>query len=158
MIVWKRQNVFNLLCLFGDDKPHSWLEVVNLGTRLFLDVPIQNHKYKTHQDKFEAFLQKAIEYGIIEMIPTPYVIKVRTRDSYMISKHDFNYKLSAKGDKLLRQEQAEREADRAFYYNMFDRTVDGPNGVDRFAPLTPTELNIRNKQTYKVKNMKKENQ
>ena len=157
MIQWKRQNVFNLICLFGDDKPHAWMEVVNLGTRLFLNIPIQNHQFKTHQAKFEAFLQKGIEYGIIEMIPTQYVIKQRTKNSYMISKEDFVYKLSAKGDSLLRQEQAEREEDRAFYYNMFDRTVDGPNGVDRFAPLQATNLGIKNKQIYKAKDLRKEN-
>lgn len=156
MIQWKRQNIFNLLCLFGDDKPHSWLEVVNLGTRLFLNIPAG--KYKTHQAKFEAFLQKAIEYGIIEMIPTPYVIKERTKKSYMISKEDFIYKLSTKGDTLLRKEQAEREADRAFYYNLFDRSVDGEFGVDRFAPLKPTNLNIKDKQIYKAKDLKRDDQ
>jgi hypothetical protein len=156
MIVWKRENIFNLICLFGDDKPHGWMEVVNLGTRLFVSVPIQNRKYPNHQAKFEAFFQKAIEYGIIEMIPTEYVIKQRARNSYMISKEDFNYKLSERGDRLLRQEQAERESDRAFYYNLFDRSVDGEFGVDKFAPLTPTNLNIKNKQVYKAKDLRKE--
>ena len=156
MIQWKRQNVFNLLCLFGDDKPHGWMEVVNLGTRLFLNIPIQYHQFKTHQEKFEAFLQKAIEYGIIDMLPTEYVTKTRTQHSYQISKHDYNYKLSAKGDRLLRQEQAEREADNAFYYNLFDRSVDGDFGVDRFAPLTPTNLGIRDKKIYKAKDLRKE--
>jgi hypothetical protein len=155
MIAWKRQNIFNLLCLFGDDKLHPWMECINLGTRLFLDVPIIGHRYKTHQDKFEAFFQKAIEYGIIEMIPTEYIIKQRTRNSYMISKEDFVYKLSPKGDRLLRQEQAERESDRAFYYNMFDRSVDGEFGVDRFAPLTPTDYQVKEKHTYKAKDLRK---
>lgn len=155
MIAWKRQNIFNLLCLFGDDKPHFWLEVVNLGTRLFVDIPIQNKQCKTHQVKFEIFLQKATEYNIIEMIPTEYIIKQRTKNSYMISKEDYLYKLSTKGDRLLRQEQAEREADRSFYYNMFDRTVDGKFGVDKFAPLTPTNLNIKDKQVYKAKDLRK---
>jgi hypothetical protein len=142
MIQWKRQNIFNLLCLFGDAKPHGWMEVVNLGTRLFLSIPIQNHQFKTHQAKFEAFLQKGIEYGIIEMIPTQFIIKERMKDTYQISKHDYNYKLSAKGDRLLRQEQAERTGD-AFFFNVFDRSVDGPNGVDRFAPL-PSYLKKNN--------------
>jgi hypothetical protein len=155
MIQWKRENIFNLLCLFGDDKPHGWMEVVNLGTRLFVNIPIRNRQFKTHQAKFEAFFKKAIEYGIIEMIPTQYVIKQRTKNSYMISKEDFVYKLSTKGDGLLRQEQAEREADRAFYYNMFDRTVDGEFGVDKFAPLTPTNMNIKDKQIYKAKDLRK---
>lgn len=154
MIPWKRESIFQLLCLFGDFKEHSWLESVNLGTRLFLHFP--PGKYKTHQAKFEAFLQKSIEYGIIEMIPTPYIIKERTKKTYQISKHDYNYKLSAKGDRLLRQEQAEREADRAFYYNLFDRSVDGEFGVDRFAPLTPTNMGIKNKQIYKAKDLKRE--
>jgi hypothetical protein len=138
MIVWKRENIFKLVCLFGDDKPHGWMETVNLGTRLFLDIKIEHKQFKTHQAKFEAFLQKAIEYGIIEMLPTPYIIKERMKETYQISKHDFNYKLSVKGDRLLRQEQAERTSD-AFYFNVFDRSVDGPNGVDRFAPL-PSSL------------------
>jgi hypothetical protein len=156
MIQWKRQNIFNLLCLFGDDKLHPWMEAVNLGTRLFLNVPIQNKQFKTHQAKFEAFLQKAIEYGIIDMIPTDYVIKARTRDSYIISKEDFVYKLSAKGDRLLRQEQAEREAEKAFYYHLFDRTVNGKWGVDTFAPLQPTDYNVREKHIYKAGDLRRE--
>jgi hypothetical protein len=156
MIRWKRENVFNLLCLMGDDKPHGWMECINLGTRLFVHIPIEHHQYKTHQAKFEAFFQKAIEYGIIDMIPTEYIIKERLKKVYQISKHDYNYKLSAKGDKLLRQEQAEREADRAFYYNLFDRSVDGKWGVDTFAPLTPTNLGIKDKQVYKAKDLKKD--
>jgi hypothetical protein len=157
MIQWKRQNIFNLLCLFGDDKPHGWMEVVNLGTRLFLNIPIQNHQFKTHQAKFEAFLQKGIEYGVIEMIPTQYVIKARTRKSYMISKEDFVYKLSAKGDRLLRQEQAERESENSFYYNLFNRSTEGDFGIDRFAPLQATNLGIKNKQIYKAKDLRKGN-
>ena len=156
MIQWKRQNIFNLLCLFGDNKPHGWMEVVNLGTRLFVNVPIEKGRHKTHQAKFEAFFQKAIEYGIIEMIPTEYVIKQRTKNSYMISKEDFNYKLSEKGDRLLRQEQAQREADLAFYYNLFDRSVDGKWGVDTFAPLTPTDYNVKEKHTYKAGDLRRE--
>ena len=131
------------------------MEVVNLGTRLFVNYPIENHQFKTHQAKFEAFFQKAIEYGIIEMIPTPSVIKQRTKKSYMVSKEDFNYKLSAKGDDLLRKEQAEREADRAFYYNLFDRSVDGEFGVDRFAPLQPTDYGVKEKHIYKAKDLRK---
>jgi len=154
MIQWKRQNIFNLLCLFGDDKPHSWMETVNLGTRFFANIPIQNHQYKTHQEKFEAFFQKAIEYGIIEMIATPYVIKERTKKVYQISKHDFNYKLSEKGDRLLRQEQAERTND-GFYYNMFNRSTEGDFGIDRFAPLTPTNLGVKDKQIYKARDLRK---
>ena len=157
MIPWKRSSVFQLLCLLGDFKEHPWMEVVNLGTRLFVNYPIENRRFKTHQAKFEAFFQKAIEYGIVEMIPTPYVIKERTKKTYQISKHDFNYKLSAKGDALLRQEQAERESDNAFYYNLFDRTVDGKWGVDTFAPLTPTNLGIKDKQVYKAKDLRHEN-
>jgi len=156
MIQWKRENIFNLLCLFGDDKPHGWMECVNLGTRLFVNVPIQNKQFKTHQAKFEAFFQKAIEYGIIEMIPTQYVIKQRTKNSYMISKEDFVYKLSAKGDQLLREEQAEREADRAFYFRMFDRSVDGEFGVDRFAPLQPTDYGIKDKKIHKAGDLRRE--
>lgn len=156
MIPWKRETVYNLLCLFGDDKLHPWMECINLGTRLFLSVPIQNRRYKTHQAKFEAFLQKGIEYGLIEMIATPSVIKQRSQKTYMISKEDFNYKLSAKGDRLLRKEQAERESDRAFYYNMFNRSTEGEFGVDRFAPLTPTNMGIKNKQIYKAKDLRKE--
>jgi len=155
MIPWKRGSIFQLLCLFGDFKEHPWMEIVNLGTRLFVNYQIQSHRYKTHQDKFEAFFQKSIEYGIIEMIPTPYIIKERTKKTYQISKEDYNYKLSAKGDKLLRQEQAEREGN-AFYYNLFDRSVDGEFGVDRFSPLTPTNLGIKNKQVYKAKDLRKE--
>src|SRR5579859_8187147 len=79
MIPWKRGSIFQLLCLFGDFKEHPWMEIVNLGTRLFVNYQIQSHRYKTHQDKFEAFFQKSIEYGIIEMIPTPYIIKERTK-------------------------------------------------------------------------------
>ena len=154
MIPWKRGSVFQLLCLFGDNKPHSWMETVNLGTRLFVNYPIEHKQFKTHQAKFEAFLQKAIEYGIVEMIATPQIIRARTQYEYMISKEDFVYKLSAKGDVLLRKEQAERE-DNPFYYNMFDRSVDGPNGVDRFSPLTPTDLGVKNKQTYKAKDLRK---
>jgi hypothetical protein len=155
MIQWKREHIFNLLCLFGDDKPHSWMESVNLGTRLFVHIPIKNRQFKTHQAKFEAFFQKSIEYGIIEMVPTDYIIKARTKNNYMISKEDYNYKLSEKGDGLLRQEQAEREADRAFYYNMFDRSVDGKFGVDAFAPLTPTNLGVKDPQKYKAKDLRK---
>lgn len=138
MIVWKRENIFKMCCLFGDDKLHGWMETVNIGTRLFINVPIERHQYKTHQAKFEAFFQKSIEYGIIEMIPTQQIIKERMKASYQISKIDYNYKLSAKGDRLLRQEQAER-TNEGFYFNVFDRSVDGPNGVDRFAPL-PSSL------------------
>lgn len=148
MIAWKRQNIFNLLCLFGDDKPHGWMEVMNLGTRLFLNVPIQNKQFKTHQAKFESFFKKSIEYGIIEMIPTAYIIKERKNKSYMISKEDYNYKLSRKGDRLLRQEQAERTQD-SFYFNVFDRSVEGPNGVDRFAPLPSSLKKIKNENNPK---------
>jgi hypothetical protein len=148
MIPWKRYSIFQLLCLFGDDKPHGWVETINLGTRLFVNYPAG--KFKTHQAKFEAFLQKAIEYGIIDMTPTDYIINARKQTRYMISKEDYNYKLSKKGDELLRQEQAERESDKAFYYRQFDRTVEGKFGADYFSPLTPTDYGVKEKHSYKI--------
>jgi hypothetical protein len=154
MIQWKRPNVFLLLCLFGDGKDHSWLEVVNLGTRLFVDVDINIKKHATHQAKFEEFLKKAINYGLIEMVETKEIRLIRQQRFYQISKEDYLYKISTKGDKLLRQEQAEREGN-AFYYNLFDRSVGGKFGVDAFAPLTPTDYGVREKHSYKVKDFRK---
>ena len=140
MIVWKRENVFKILCLFGDNLEHPWMEVINLGTRLFLDSPVNG--FKTHQAKFEAFFAKAVNNGLVDVIDTPEVRRLRDIEkpvsghytTPMISKEDFNYKLSKKGDKMLRQEQAERTGD-SFFFNLYDRGVDTPFGVDKFAPL-----------------------
>ncbi len=157
MISWKRESVFQLLCLFGDAQPHSWLESVNLGTRLFVNVSIKKGHYKTHQAKFEAFFQKAIEYGLIEMIETDIIKREHLKKFYRIGKEDYNYKISKKGDKLLRQEQAERSGD-SFYFHMFNRSTGGDFGIDRFAPLNPINVGIQNKQTYKVKNLRENNE
>ena len=138
MIQWNRPNIFKMLCLFGDDKLHGWTEVINIGTRLFLDIRIEHHEYKTHQAKFEEFLKKGVNYGIIDKIDTPDTISERQKDRYLIEKEDFNYKLSKKGDRLLRQEQAERTGD-SFFFSLYDRGVHTPFGVDKFAPL-PSSL------------------
>lgn len=149
MIQWKRENIFNLLCIFGDNKPHEWMEVINLGTRLFVNIPINTKHHATHQAKFEEFFKKAVNYGLVNKLSTKYIQTIKTQNSYQLDEKDYVYKLSAKGDRLLRQEQAERTAD-GFYYNMFDRSVDGKFGIDRFAPLTPTDYTVKEKHTYRI--------
>lgn len=138
MIQWKRENIHKLVSLFGDGLEHPWPEVINIGTRYFLNSPINTKRHKTHQAKFEEFLKKGVNYGIIDKIDTPYTISERQKDRYLIETEDFNYKLSKKGDRLLRQEQAERTGD-SFFFSLYDRGVHTPFGVDKFAPL-PSSL------------------
>jgi hypothetical protein len=133
MIQWKRENIHKLISLFGDGLEHPWLEVMNLGTRYFLDAPI-NKRHKTHQDKFEEFFAKGVNYGLIEKIDTKANQIARQQETYQISEHDYKYKITKKGDALLRYELAIRSGD-AFWANVFDRTIDGAGGLDRFAPI-----------------------
>ena len=142
MIDWKRENVYLILCLFGDGIDHQWGEVVNLGTRLFLKAPI-NGRHKTHQAKFEEFFAKAVNYGLVDKVETPYLRTIHAQKTYQIGKEDYMYKISAKGDRLLRQEGAERTGE-GFYYNLFDRDINSSNGIDRFAPLPGGLRKVKN--------------
>lgn len=153
MIQWNRNNVLNLLYIFGDAKEHEWMEVINLGTRLFLSVPISK-RYKTHQDKFEDFFKKAVNYGLVDKLETRHIELVKAQSEYQIDEKDYVYKISAKGDHLLRWEQAKRTGDYAYFQN-YDRTVDGSHGIDHYAPLTPTDYGVKEKHSYKIKDLGK---
>ena len=128
----KRLEQYNFVALFGDGKEHSWFEVINLGVRLF----------KVHQRDFERkFFKKGLEYGLIKQIPTKEVnrlqINKQNHEEGIFVGVDwrlFNFVITPKGDECLREEQIKRLGDYN-YYKTFDRTVDGPNGVQKFAPI-----------------------
>jgi len=149
MIPWKREPIFNLLCIFGDGQSHEWLEVINLGTRLFLST-LAAKKYKTHQAKFEDFFKKAVNYGLVDKIETDYIRTIKAQRTYQLDEKDYLYKISAKGDHLLRLEQASRTGDYSYFQN-YDRTLDGKYGMDRYAPLTPVKATGEDKHTYRIK-------
>jgi hypothetical protein len=153
MIPWNRENVYKLISLFGDNLEHPWMEVINIGTRYFVEVPINTKRHKTHQDKFEEFFKKGVTYGLIEKVDTKHNQQIRLQREWQLQPEDYNYKITRKGDALLRNELAERSGD-SFYAHMYDRTIDGKFGINTFAPLQPTNINIKDKQTYKVKDLR----
>ncbi len=125
-----RTNQFKLLSLFADGKPHSWFETINLGTWSFLRVK-RDRKYRTHQHKFEAFLNEALEYGLIRRVETAQTQALRLQKSYVIEPGDFAYQITEKGDECFRNEAIAQGGD-SLFYKTFDRTS---QGFDRFAPL-----------------------
>lgn len=147
MIRWDRTNVYKLVSIFGDGLEHPWMEVINIGTRYFLDAPINTRIHKTHQAKFEAFLKKGVNYGLIKKVDTKANQQARRQDTYMISEKDYNYKITTAGDIILRHELGIRSGDH-FYAQLFDRSIDGAFGVDKFAPL-PRNLKKINDGTHK---------
>jgi hypothetical protein len=125
-----KNNLYKLLALFADGKPHGWIETINLGTWSFLRVK-SDKKYKTHQQKFERFLNEALEYGLIKRVETEKTCTLRLQKSYVVEPGDFAYQITAKGDECFRNESIAYGGD-SFYYKTFDRTS---KGFDRFAPL-----------------------
>jgi hypothetical protein len=125
-----RANQFKLLSLFADGKPHGWIETINLGTWSFLRVK-SDRKYKTHQQKFEQFLNEALEYGLIKRVETEKTRILRLQKSYVVEAGDFAYQITAKGDESFRNEAIAQGGDSSFY-KTFDRTSQGFN---RFSPL-----------------------
>lgn len=123
-------NRHKLLALFADGKSHGWFETINLGTWSFLRVK-SVQKYKTHQQKFERFLNEAIEYGLIRRVETEKTRALRLQSFYVVEAEDFAYQITAKGDKCFRELAIVFGGD-SFFYNTFDRTS---KGFDRFAPL-----------------------
>lgn len=121
---------FKLLALFADGKTHSWFETINLGTWTFLRVK-SDLKYKTHQQKFERFLNQALEYGLVKRVETEKTQALRLQKSYVIEPGDFAYQITEKGDECFRNEAIAQGGD-SFFYKTFDRTS---KGFDRFAPL-----------------------
>lgn len=123
---------YKFLQMFGDALPHSWYEVIFLGCQ----------HLKMHQYVFEAkIFKRALTDGIIQ--------RVESKESQIMhvamAEHDsgffvgpawqqYDYKITAKGDECLRNEQISRDGDYT-YYKKYDRTVHGQYGVDHFAPL-----------------------
>jgi hypothetical protein len=159
MIQWKRENIYKLISLFGDGLEHPWMEVVNIGTWYFLNVKIETkqdrRKYKYHTDKFEDFFKKGVNYGLIEKVDTKANQQERRKTAYQITERDYHYKITPKADAILRDELAQRSGD-SFYAHMYDRTVDGEFGIDKFSPLQATNLNIKEKHIYNAKDLRKE--
>jgi len=101
---------YNFLCVFGDNKPHDWYNVI------FLSV----HSMKKHQKTIEGYLKKFLEDGLIKRVDSPEVVNDRRKDKYIISSDMFLYQLTKRGDELLRNEQMARGGDN-WYYKGFSR-------------------------------------
>ena len=101
---------YNFLCLFGDNRPHNWYNII------FLSV----HAMKKHQKIIEGYIKKFLEDGLIKRVDNPEVINDRLKKQYVISPDMFLYQITSKGDECLRNEQAIRTGDN-FYYKGFDR-------------------------------------
>lgn len=102
---------YNFLCVFGDNRPHDWYNII------FLSV----HAMKKHQKAIESYLKKFLEDGLIKRVDSEEVINDRRKNSYVITPDMFLYQLTDRGDKLLRYEQIARGGE-PFYYKGFDRT------------------------------------
>jgi hypothetical protein len=126
-----RQDRFSLLQLFADGKAHTWWETINLGVRFL----------KVHQYTFEAMLQQAMNDELIRREDSPTSLALRNQKpadgcivAYLVEKQDWNYILTAKGDKAFREEKIIRDGD-TWFYNNYDRSLDGKFGVNKYAPL-----------------------
>lgn len=125
---------YKFLQIFGDGKPHSWYEVINLGVRL-----LKVHQYTFENDIFT----KALSDGLIYRTDTPETLATKAKQEQHTSGYflgnnwtDYDYTITPKGDECLRNEQIARDGDYSYYRN-YDRTVHGKYGVDHFAPLPP---------------------
>lgn len=103
---------YKFLGIFGDGKSHSWFEVVNLGVR----------HLRVHQTDFEKIFRTAIEYSWIR------------RDGRACHFQDDTFSILPLGDQCLREEQIARAGDPS-YYKYFDRSIDGANGLNKYAPI-----------------------
>jgi hypothetical protein len=127
----KRIERFKFLQIFGDGKPHNWFEIVFLGVNFL----------KVHQFTFEKIFKQALDCNLIRRVETPEVKSwlARMADHKKgifvgPSWQDYEYIITETGDQCLREEQIQRAGDHD-YYSSFDRTIEGKNGLDRFAPL-----------------------
>lgn len=123
----RRLDRFKLLQLFGDGKDISYFSAVYLGV----------HYFKVSQTKFEKLLRQSLEDGLIKLVETPEIIKLKKSEDYIIIKEMYNYQLTPRGDECLRCEQISRAGD-VSYYKYFDRSVNGKHGAQKYSPM-PTD-------------------
>jgi len=119
-----REERYKFLQLFGDKKPHDWFNIVFLGVNFL----------KTDQKHFEDIFRKAVEIGLIDRVDNPHTLKVKKEKDYVLTKQHYNYQLTERGDECLRIEKVAREGN-DYYYQNFDRSIEGKHGLDQFAPL-----------------------
>jgi hypothetical protein len=111
---------YNLLCIFGDGRAHTYVNVIFLGVG----------SMKIPQYKFEKILSRALEYGLVKRVDSVDSVALRTRKQYVIDPACFDFQITSKGDEILRLEQIERKGDYNWYKN-FDRT---DAARDKFSP------------------------
>ena len=127
----KRIERYKFLQIFGDDKPHNWFEVVFLGVNFL----------KVHQFTFEKHMKQALADGLIRRVATPEILVILAKmeehkKGFFVGPDwkQYDYRITPLGDECLRGEQISRAGDHDYYSN-FDRSIDGKDGLDRFAPL-----------------------
>jgi hypothetical protein len=121
---------YQVLAIFGDNKPHDWFNVMFLGVNFIKDCTHSNAKGHNkncgvHQKNVECWVKKCLADGLIKQVE-PEKIKVIKQETfttgigYVIGWEEYDYQLTPKGDECLRNEQMARGGD-SFYYKGFDR-------------------------------------
>jgi hypothetical protein len=128
----RRIERYNFLSIFGGGKPIDYVSLIQIGTLHFAnpqnrkDIYIGSSTFsnaKTFQQVFERILYEAIEYGLVKRVENYRTRQLRLQPTYQISKEDWDYQITQRGDECLRIEQIERAGDYSFY-KKFDRTLD----------------------------------
>jgi hypothetical protein len=129
---------YYFLGILGGGRPIDYISLVQIGT-LHLANP-QNvkdiwpgsktfTKVKTYQAAFERMLKEALENDLVMRVENAKIKALRLEPEYQISKFDWSYQISPKGDECLRNEQIERAGDYNYYKN-FGRTTESAKKIN----------------------------
>src|ERR1035437_9350396 len=133
----RRIQRYHTLAVLGDLKPHSYIQVIHIGT-LHIANPLNRSeiwgseripKTKYATDVFELWLKKLINDGLIVMLENDRIKRIRIQEEYQIASQDYDLQLTEKGRDCLAMEQIARAGDYTFY-KKYDGTLDSAKKIN----------------------------